>query len=56
MFLRQIDLRNASTVKFVSDAVYPIITFGSFDSPTEVLMSLSHAIGYFLSTVFCASY
>ncbi|XP_064945424.1 uncharacterized protein LOC135596993 isoform X3 [Musa acuminata AAA Group] len=41
----EIDLRNASTVKFVSDAVYPIITFGPFDSPTEVLMSLSHAIG-----------
>ncbi|KAJ8509812.1 hypothetical protein OPV22_000246 [Ensete ventricosum] len=41
----EIDLRNASTVKFMSDAVYPIITFGPFDSPTEVLMSLSHAIG-----------
>ncbi|XP_018676204.2 uncharacterized protein LOC103970541 isoform X3 [Musa acuminata AAA Group] len=41
----EIDLRNASTVKFVSDVVYPIITFGPFDSPTEVLMSLSHAIG-----------
>ncbi|WOL09513.1 hypothetical protein Cni_G18266 [Canna indica] len=41
----EIDLRTASTMKFVSAAVYPIITFGPFDSPTEVLMSLSHAIG-----------
>ncbi|URD84079.1 Glycosyl hydrolases family 31, partial [Musa troglodytarum] len=41
----EIDLRNASTMKFVSDAVYPIITFGPFDSPTEVLTSLSRAIG-----------
>ncbi|XP_042427481.1 alpha-glucosidase 2-like isoform X2 [Zingiber officinale] len=41
----EIDLRIAAIVKFVSAAVYPIITFGPCNSPTKVLMSLSHAIG-----------
>jgi len=41
----QIDLRESSTAKFLASAVYPVITFGPFDSPTELLISLSHAIG-----------
>ncbi|XXG78098.1 hypothetical protein AAC387_Pa08g2114 [Persea americana] len=41
----EIDLRKESTVKFISEAAYPIITFGPFASPTAVLISLSHAIG-----------
>lgn len=49
MSLPQIDLRMASFMKFVAAGVYPVITFGPFDSPTEVMMSLSHAIGYILS-------
>lgn len=41
----EIDLRQGSTIKFAAAANYPVITFGPFDSPTEVLVSLSHAIG-----------
>ncbi|XP_020696847.2 uncharacterized protein LOC110109955 [Dendrobium catenatum] len=41
----EIDLRESSTIKFVSTAPYPVITFGPFKSPTEVVISLSHAIG-----------
>ncbi|KAJ0970889.1 hypothetical protein J5N97_018848 [Dioscorea zingiberensis] len=41
----EVDLRENSTIKFTAAAVYPVITFGPFDSPTEVLISLSHAIG-----------
>ncbi|XP_020571578.1 uncharacterized protein LOC110018570 [Phalaenopsis equestris] len=41
----EIDLRESSTIKFVSTAAYPVITFGPFKSPTDVLISLSHAIG-----------
>ncbi|KAG0447888.1 hypothetical protein HPP92_028113 [Vanilla planifolia] len=41
----EIDLLENSTIKFVSAAVYPVITFGPFESPTHVLISLSHAIG-----------
>lgn len=46
---KQIDLRNESTIKFISAAAYPVITFGPFASPTAVLISLSHATGYFLN-------
>lgn len=41
----EIDLRRESTIKFVAAASYPVITFGPFASPTDVLVSLSHAIG-----------
>lgn len=41
----EIDLRKESTIKFVAAASYPVITFGPFGSPTDVLVSLSHAIG-----------
>lgn len=41
----EIDLRNESTIKFVAASSYPVITFGPFASPNDVLVSLSHAIG-----------
>ncbi|XP_073014218.1 uncharacterized protein [Typha latifolia] len=41
----EIDLREESTIKFTAAAAYPVITFGPFESPNEVLISLSHAIG-----------
>lgn len=41
----EIDLRENSTIKLSSASPYPVITFGPFNSPTEVLISLSHAIG-----------
>lgn len=41
----EIDLRKESTIQFVSASSYPVITFGPFASPTEVLISLSKAIG-----------
>ncbi|KAL4199445.1 hypothetical protein AMTRI_Chr03g51150 [Amborella trichopoda] len=41
----EIDLQKESIIKFVAPAVYPIITFGPFASPTEVLTSLSVATG-----------
>ncbi|OAY72905.1 Alpha-glucosidase 2 [Ananas comosus] len=41
----EIDLREDSTIRLTAAAPYPIITFGPFGSPTEVLVSLSHAIG-----------
>ncbi|XP_021768357.1 uncharacterized protein LOC110732689 isoform X1 [Chenopodium quinoa] len=41
----EIDLRKESTIKFVAPSSYPVITFGPFSSPTQVLVSLSHAIG-----------
>jgi hypothetical protein len=45
----QIDLRKESTIRFVAPSSYPVITFGPFASPTEVLISLSKAIGNFLN-------
>ncbi|KAL3500125.1 hypothetical protein ACH5RR_039218 [Cinchona calisaya] len=39
----EIDLRKESNVKLISQPSYPIITFGPFASPTDVLISLSHA-------------
>ncbi|KAG2680519.1 hypothetical protein I3760_11G101900 [Carya illinoinensis] len=41
----EIDLRKESTIQFVAPSSYPVITFGPFSSPTDVLRSLSHAIG-----------
>ncbi|KAL6985598.1 alpha-glucosidase [Sarracenia purpurea var. burkii] len=41
----EIDLRKESTIKFIALSTYPVITFGPFASPTDVLISLSHAVG-----------
>ncbi|XP_019182231.1 PREDICTED: uncharacterized protein LOC109177350 isoform X2 [Ipomoea nil] len=41
----EIDLRTESNIKFIAPTSYPVITFGPFASPTDVLMTLSHAIG-----------
>ncbi|TVU39473.1 hypothetical protein EJB05_12895, partial [Eragrostis curvula] len=41
----EIDLREESTIKFSASSAYPIITFGLFNTPAEVMTSLSHAIG-----------
>ncbi|CAJ1930908.1 unnamed protein product [Sphenostylis stenocarpa] len=41
----EIDLRKESTIQFIAPSSYPVITFGPFASPTEVLISLSKAIG-----------
>ncbi|KAL3500126.1 hypothetical protein ACH5RR_039219 [Cinchona calisaya] len=41
----EIDLRKESNVKFIAQPSYPIITFGPFASPTDVLISMSHATG-----------
>ncbi|VAH18662.1 unnamed protein product [Triticum turgidum subsp. durum] len=41
----EIDLRQECTIKFSAPSAYPIITFGPYNSPAEVTMSLSHAIG-----------
>ncbi|CAL5188371.1 unnamed protein product [Lathyrus oleraceus] len=41
----EIDLRKESIVRFIAPSSYPVITFGPFASPTEVLISLSKAIG-----------
>ncbi|KDP39742.1 hypothetical protein JCGZ_02762 [Jatropha curcas] len=41
----EIDLRKESRIQFIAPALYPIITFGPFASPTDVLKSLSRAIG-----------
>lgn len=51
----QVDLRKASTIQFVASSSYPVIVFGPFESPTAVLIALSHAIGdhsNFLSFIF----
>ncbi|KMZ74917.1 alpha-glucosidase, family GH31 [Zostera marina] len=41
----EIDLREECNIKLASLNAYPVITFGPFESPTDVLISLSHAIG-----------
>jgi len=41
----EIDLRQESTIKFSASSAYPVITFGPFNSPADVMTSLSHAIG-----------
>ncbi|KAK8946296.1 putative alpha-xylosidase 2 [Platanthera guangdongensis] len=47
----EIDLREISTIKLSSASAYPVITFGPFNSPAEVLISLSHAIGCILNPI-----
>ncbi|KAK9134995.1 hypothetical protein Syun_014325 [Stephania yunnanensis] len=44
----EIDLCEESKIKIVAPASYPIITFCPLPSPTALLVSLSHAIGYLL--------
>ncbi|KAL6544174.1 hypothetical protein OROGR_010671 [Orobanche gracilis] len=39
----EIDLRKKSNIKISSSTAYPIITFGPFGSPTDVLVSFSRA-------------
>ncbi|CAK7346191.1 unnamed protein product [Dovyalis caffra] len=41
----EIDLRKESIIQFIAPSSYPVVTFGPFASPTDVLKSLSHAIG-----------
>ncbi|KAJ6946630.1 hypothetical protein NC651_001358 [Populus alba x Populus x berolinensis] len=41
----EIDLRKESIIQFTAPSSYPVVTFGLFASPTDVLKSLSHAIG-----------
>ncbi|XP_047971448.1 alpha-glucosidase 2-like isoform X1 [Salvia hispanica] len=41
----EIDLRKESNIKLISAAPYPVITFGPFASPTDVLASYSRAVG-----------
>ncbi|KAJ6701459.1 ALPHA-GLUCOSIDASE [Salix koriyanagi] len=41
----EIDLRKESIIQFIAPSSYPVVTFGLFASPTDVLKSLSHAIG-----------
>lgn len=41
----EIDLRCESAIKFAAPSSYPVITFGPFATPNDVLVSLSHAIG-----------
>ncbi|KAL7187910.1 hypothetical protein ACSBR1_037870 [Camellia fascicularis] len=41
----EINLQKESIIKFVAPSSYPVITFGPFASPTDVLISLSHAVG-----------
>ncbi|KAL5198344.1 hypothetical protein ABZP36_001856 [Zizania latifolia] len=41
----EIDLREESTIKFSAPSAFPVITFGPFNTPAEVMTSLSHAIG-----------
>ncbi|KAL7166564.1 hypothetical protein ACSBR2_037269 [Camellia fascicularis] len=41
----EINLQKESIIKFVAPSSYPVITFGPFSSPTDVLISLSHAVG-----------
>ncbi|KAK6137708.1 hypothetical protein DH2020_028543 [Rehmannia glutinosa] len=41
----EIDLHKSSNIKFTSSWPYPVITFGPFASPTDVLASFSRAVG-----------
>ncbi|KAL0327711.1 UNVERIFIED_CONTAM: Alpha-glucosidase 2 [Sesamum angustifolium] len=42
----QIDLRKESNVKLISSSAYPVITFGPFASPVDVLSSFSRAVDF----------
>ncbi|PHT58664.1 hypothetical protein CQW23_01027 [Capsicum baccatum] len=46
----EIDLRQEGSIKFISRQSYPVVTFGPFPSPIDVLVSLSHAIVFLLSS------
>ncbi|KAJ3689505.1 hypothetical protein LUZ61_018669 [Rhynchospora tenuis] len=53
----EVDLREESTIRIISAASYPVVTFGPFGSPNEVLTSLSHAIGtVFMPPKWCLGY
>ncbi|KAK6129903.1 hypothetical protein DH2020_036374 [Rehmannia glutinosa] len=41
----EIDLRKESNIKLISSSAYPVITFGPFASPTDVLVSFARAVG-----------
>ncbi|KAI3468955.1 hypothetical protein Pfo_025618 [Paulownia fortunei] len=41
----EIDLQERSNITFISASPYPVITFGPFASPTDVLVSFSRAVG-----------
>ncbi|XP_051181003.1 uncharacterized protein [Lolium perenne] len=41
----EIDLRQESTIKYSASSAYPVITFGPFDTPAQVMTTLSYAIG-----------
>ncbi|KAL0327710.1 UNVERIFIED_CONTAM: Alpha-glucosidase 2 [Sesamum angustifolium] len=41
----EIDLRKEANVKIISSSPYPVITFGPFASPVDVLASFSRAVG-----------
>ncbi|KAK6137707.1 hypothetical protein DH2020_028542 [Rehmannia glutinosa] len=41
----EIDLQERSNIKFTSSSSFPVITFGPFASPTDVLESFSRAVG-----------
>ncbi|CAI9771641.1 unnamed protein product [Fraxinus pennsylvanica] len=41
----EIDLTKESNIKIISPSSYPLIIFGPFSSPADVLMSFSRAIG-----------
>ncbi|KAA8521104.1 hypothetical protein F0562_011743 [Nyssa sinensis] len=41
----EIDLQKESTIQIIALSSYPVIIFGPFTSPTDVLISLSHAVG-----------
>ncbi|KAK4401021.1 Alpha-glucosidase 2 [Sesamum angolense] len=41
----EIDLRKEANVKLISSSPYPVITFGPFASPVDVLASFSRAVG-----------
>ncbi|KAK6157971.1 hypothetical protein DH2020_005285 [Rehmannia glutinosa] len=42
---RKIDLQERSNIMFTSSSSFPVITFGPFASPTDVLESFSRAVG-----------
>ncbi|KAK6157972.1 hypothetical protein DH2020_005286 [Rehmannia glutinosa] len=47
----EIDLHKSSNIKFTSSWPYPVITFGPFASPTDVLSSFSRAVESTLSAL-----
>ncbi|KAG8382052.1 hypothetical protein BUALT_Bualt05G0036400 [Buddleja alternifolia] len=47
----EVDLRKESNIKLISASAYPVITFGPFASPTDVLVSFSRAVEF--ATMLC---